>query len=121
MGLINDIHTDMKDWLAIVRLKMSPESCDSPDVSSSKDTAGPAAALHGNWANYQPFGMRVWFLGGSAMLKDPNTDTLLCCYVPIYLEHKPNLKLAATSSRNALVYALTFGYDSRLFGLEHRT
>lgn len=55
------------------------------------------------------------------MLKDPNTDTLLCYYVPIYLEHKPNLKLAATSSRNALVYALTFGYDSRLFGLEHRT
>lgn len=49
------------------------------------------------------------------MLKDPNTDTLLCYYVPIYLEHKPNLKLAATSS------ALTFGYDSRLFGLEHRT
>ncbi len=67
MGLINDIHTDMKDWLAIVRLKMSPESCDSPDVSSSKyeakvssemlslngcdaivNTAGPAAALHGN-------------------------------------------------------------------------
>ncbi|KAF2829209.1 NAD(P)-binding protein [Ophiobolus disseminans] len=50
--------------------------------------------------------LRAWFLAGLGVLYYPGTESLLSDYVPIYLEHRQNIKLLKALPPNAIDWSM---------------
>ncbi|KAI4726091.1 NAD(P)-binding protein [Aureobasidium sp. EXF-10728] len=50
--------------------------------------------------------LRIWLLGGLGVLTFPGTETMLSNYVPIFLEHRQNIKLLKALPPNSVDWSL---------------
>ncbi|KAM0722336.1 hypothetical protein Q7P37_001777 [Cladosporium fusiforme] len=50
--------------------------------------------------------LRVWFLGGLGVLYYPDTESMLSNYVPIFLEHRQNIRMLRSTSTDTIQWSM---------------